>query len=295
MIKGAIAEISDNAERRSFYYTTLFVVFFHAAALYWFGVPRDTKVSFQPKNRVIVQTVKLDNFAAEISTTPKTAAKNIDQARSAPSEPSKSKQIKEEKFKAKPKEIADALPRKASPPKIKEQAKPAPKQYNTKPAAQKEKNSAKAAQAVGISEATKKKQALIEAAKAAVSKVKNSESKNSPLAEIKSSSFTPLPLVSSSNNGSAEVLGARRMTYAEEIASILKFFLHLPEYGEVDITLTLTSHGKVVDLLIVKSQNKANSSYVQANVKTIEFPPFGKNFPGENTRTFSIKLSMDTL
>jgi len=293
--RGALAEKTDDREKRSLYCTSLLVLSLHAVIFFWLGATGGAKSFPAPKHRVVVQTVKLDSFKAE------TLAEHANvKAELKESHPDTSLPI-ENKIQSQAKEkVVEEPNSKPNAKQPKSAAKPSEKvvskQVNVKPAAlDKVKKIEKKAEEIAVLEATKKKQALIEAVKASMSKIKKSESKNSELIEIKAESFAPLPIVSSGGSGHGEILGAKGISYAEEIASILKFFLQFPEYGEVDIALTLTRLGKVVDFHIVKSQNKANSKYVEANVKTIEFPPFGKNFPGESKRTFSIKLSMDTL
>lgn len=81
-------------------------------------------------------------------------------------------------------------------------------------------------------------------------------------------------------------------TYIEEIASILKLLLRLPEYAEVEMALTISRMGKVLRVNLCSSSS-CNSKYIQEHVKTISFPPFGKAFPGEQEHTFSIKLSVE--
>lgn len=57
------------------------------------------------------------------------------------------------------------------------------------------------------------------------------------------------------------------------------------------IKLTLDKSGSVVKVAIVSAESAVNKAYVEKNVATMSFPPFGTNFGNENQHTFSITLS----
>lgn len=303
MVKASVVTKNfDDSERRSFCYTTLLVVACHAALFFYLTFDSDTALLVHPKNRITVQTVKLNNVSQSQSvssgaTTPNktsSVSSTVVEKNIATQKEKATAEKKDTAIAQKPKTTVAIEKTKVSLPKKQTPAAQA-KISNTKPTDLTKKPEAKTTENAALSEAAKKKEALIAAAKASVGKINNVSQKTTSLSQIKDASFEPLPLVSQEKSGDLPAFGSRQITYAEEIANLLKTFLHLPQYGEVDITLTLTRHGKFLDLVIVKSQNKTNSKYVEANVRTIEFPPFGKNFPGETKRTFSIKLSMDTL
>jgi hypothetical protein len=74
------------------------------------------------------------------------------------------------------------------------------------------------------------------------------------------------------------------------LSSRLQSQLQLPEYGGVDIELTLSNAGKVLQLKIVQAENQRNRSYIEKAILTISFPPFGRAFAGASQHTFRIAL-----
>jgi hypothetical protein len=78
-----------------------------------------------------------------------------------------------------------------------------------------------------------------------------------------------------------------------ELTSRLKRLLKLPQYGDVDIQLTLLRSGKVAKLIVTNSQNALNKDHVEKMLPTLIFPPFGNGFAGEEQHTFKIRLSND--
>ena len=87
--------------------------------------------------------------------------------------------------------------------------------------------------------------------------------------------------------------GSKEKTYSDKVATCLKTALRLPDYGAVQIQLTLDRMGKVVKIVILKSQSEKNKQYVQNKISTLVFPPFGQHFQGLTESTFEITLQND--
>jgi colicin import membrane protein len=92
--------------------------------------------------------------------------------------------------------------------------------------------------------------------------------------------------------GSLEIdsLSSSSVSYEHELVNRLKLLLRLPQYGEVEIDLTLERSGKVAKIKILSAENSVNRQHVEKNVPTLVFPPFGNSFDGEKQHTFRIKL-----
>lgn len=84
---------------------------------------------------------------------------------------------------------------------------------------------------------------------------------------------------------------SREASYQEELVGRLKSQLQMPEYGSVDIELTLERSGKVIKLKILRDESVNNRRYIEKNVPTMRFPHFGSSFEGKTEFTFVIRLS----
>ncbi|MBS0654368.1 MAG: hypothetical protein JSR46_01195 [Verrucomicrobia bacterium] len=88
-------------------------------------------------------------------------------------------------------------------------------------------------------------------------------------------------------------LSPQERTYVDELVQRLKLQLKLPEYGEVEIQLTLSRLGKVISVVCAKSKATKNSKYVEKKLKEMHFPPFGTHFPDVQEHTFRLQLKSD--
>ncbi|MBA2728214.1 MAG: hypothetical protein H0U49_08605 [Parachlamydiaceae bacterium] len=145
--------------------------------------------------------------------------------------------------------------------------------------------------------AAKKKKLLAEAQsnlKMASSSSNNPATKNNTIALAE-----PPKTLSTLNSGSFEndisVGNSLENNYGLELTNRLKRLLKLPQYGDVDIQLTLLRSGKVSKLVITNSQNAMNKEHVEKTLPTFIFPPFGNGFAGEEQHIFKIRLSNDLL
>lgn len=82
-------------------------------------------------------------------------------------------------------------------------------------------------------------------------------------------------------------------SYESELVSRLKLTLHLPEYGDVKVKLTVSRQGKVLKAVVVSSKSSRNKEYAQKTLPGISFPRFGTNFKGHEQHTFDLCLSND--
>lgn len=140
-----------------------------------------------------------------------------------------------------------------------------------------------------------KQQALLKTARESMAKI----DKNAVVASGKSTSIPfrkpgkieKLQIEALPVGGSKAVFTDRESSYQEELASRLKLFLRLPDYGEVKVKLTLERSGKVSAVAIVSSQSDANRKYIEKTLPGLSFPGFGDNFSGHSQYTFQVSLS----
>lgn len=85
----------------------------------------------------------------------------------------------------------------------------------------------------------------------------------------------------------------REAGYHKALAEMLKKKLCLPEYGRVDLRLTLDKEGNVLAFEILSSQSEKNRFFVEENLSKLVFPSFSSYFFGEKQRTFVMILSND--
>lgn len=89
-------------------------------------------------------------------------------------------------------------------------------------------------------------------------------------------------------------LSVKESAYKDELRARLKLMLKLPQYGDVKIKLTINRQGKVSDLKVISAANQMNKEYIEKNLKKMNLPPFGSNFPGEESYTFTITISNES-
>ncbi|CDR34598.1 hypothetical protein [Criblamydia sequanensis] len=77
------------------------------------------------------------------------------------------------------------------------------------------------------------------------------------------------------------------LSHKDEVALVLKRELKLPDYGEVEISLTLKSNGQLVKADIVKTKSEVNSLYIKEGVSHLKFPP-SKNETNNVTYLFTL-------
>jgi len=78
--------------------------------------------------------------------------------------------------------------------------------------------------------------------------------------------------------------------YEQELAQRLHKLVRLPEYGEVEILLTLNRDGSVDKIEILAAESEMNRQYIQKQLPHLRFLTFGKQFPKEKQHTFMLVL-----
>lgn len=71
----------------------------------------------------------------------------------------------------------------------------------------------------------------------------------------------------------AEERGSGEGEYQATLIGYLKESLHLPDYGEVKVQLTLRADGSVVNLLVIKTESEKNREYLELHLPHLRFPP----------------------
>lgn len=144
-----------------------------------------------------------------------------------------------------------------------------------------------------------KKNALIADALSSLDNSEKVSSERKNLQEKGSSSMAKGPsrvesLASDSYASSAAgSMTKEERSYESELVSRLKLALHLPEYGDVKVKLTVSRQGKVLKVAVTSSKSVRNKEYVQKTLPGISFPRFGTNFKGQEQHTFDLCLSPD--
>lgn len=113
----------------------------------------------------------------------------------------------------------------------------------------------------------------------------NAATKDSPKLIGKLQTDSQAELLSGNDAGGA---------YQEVLIGRLKSQLQLPEYGCVDVELTLSKAGKVLKLKVLRDENAKNRLYIEKHLPAMHFPPFDSSFQGKSEYTFVIRLSNET-
>ncbi|MBX3718406.1 MAG: flagellar hook-length control protein FliK [Parachlamydiales bacterium] len=62
--------------------------------------------------------------------------------------------------------------------------------------------------------------------------------------------------------------------------------LHLPEFGEVKIQLTLRQDGSVAKLVVLNTESEKNKRYLEGSLPKLQFPSFNGSFAKKKEHTF---------
>lgn len=88
-------------------------------------------------------------------------------------------------------------------------------------------------------------------------------------------------------------LGAREISYRDEVAYRIKTALRLPDNNEVKLKLILNRNGRVASVHVIASGSAKNKEYIDKTVPTLIFPDFGNRFRDAAQSTFLITLNKD--
>ena len=201
-------------------------------------------------------------------------------------------EVIESKPLAKPK--AKPAPQKSSPKK--KSAAPQKQKQIVRKSAPKPATPAKKAAVSAAKTKTQqtKQQALLAQAQESIAKIRGGRAtidanQNAPRADLQIPQLTLTAMATDDTAG----WSAQELSYRDELAGRLKLQLKLPEYGGVKLKLTLLRSGQVAKVKIVEAGSQRNRSYVENQLPTLLFPPFGTHFGQEPEYTFAITLNND--
>lgn len=135
------------------------------------------------------------------------------------------------------------------------------------------------------------KERILEKAKENIAKLRETRDNFNAARESKSLELGDVGVIKSLSIDSHETVNSEDSGYYGTLSSRMKQALRLPEIGIVRILLTLDRQGSVVALEVVETKSEYNKKFVEATLKKVQFPPFGKCFEGEGRHTFSITLA----
>ena len=199
---------------------------------------------------------------------------------------------------APPKKVTPPTPTPApTPPKPKVAVddKKAKEAKEAKEKAEKEKQQQQAIAAEKQRVEYEKQQALITQAQERIANIGKNRDKIGSIASSKSAiSEGPKSIaaleIDTLNTAGGPPLSDKEVSYLQEVASRLKLQLRLPQYGEVNIKLTLQRSGKVAKVIVTSAESNENKKYVEKTVPTLNFPSFGSQLGNVDEYTFSFIL-----
>lgn len=120
---------------------------------------------------------------------------------------------------------------------------------------------------------------------ASIAKIEGKKQNLSQKQQIsRSQTFTPIQLhIDSINNGPSADFDS---DYPNLMIGYLHQFLHLPEFGEVKIQLTLRQDGSVAKLVVLNTESEKNKRYLEGNLPLLKFPSFNGSFAKKKEHTF---------
>lgn len=100
----------------------------------------------------------------------------------------------------------------------------------------------------------------------------------------RSQAFTPIQLhIDSTETGSSADADS---DYPNLMIGYLHQSLHLPEFGEVKIQLTLRQDGSVAKLVVLNTESDKNKRYLEGSLPRLHFPSFSGSFAKKTEHTF---------
>ncbi len=76
--------------------------------------------------------------------------------------------------------------------------------------------------------------------------------------------------------------------YTDALVQCLHQSLHLPEFGEVKIQLTLRQDGTVAKLVVLNAESEKNKTYLENHLPRLKFPNLEGSFAQKKECTFSL-------
>lgn len=84
-------------------------------------------------------------------------------------------------------------------------------------------------------------------------------------------------------------------SYRDELVRRLRLLLRLPDYGAVQVEVTLSKSGQVQHIEILSSASRLNRAYVESTLPTVRFASFSGELAGLKEKTFLLTLENDGL
>ena len=84
-------------------------------------------------------------------------------------------------------------------------------------------------------------------------------------------------------------LDSKETEYQLELVSYLQEALHLPDYGEVKMEITLRPDGSVANLKVLEAESAKNKSYLEKSLPLLRLPMYDKTM-----RTFVLTFCNET-
>jgi outer membrane biosynthesis protein TonB len=78
--------------------------------------------------------------------------------------------------------------------------------------------------------------------------------------------------------------------YISSLTQHLHASLHLPDFGEVKIELTLQQDGTVAKLKVLKAESDHNKKYLESHLPLLKFPHLTGSFARKNEYTFTVNF-----
>ena len=180
-----------------------------------------------------------------------------------------------------PKKPQEKLLKKPPPPKKVE--KPAPKPTKKDPSDSLLKKEKEDKRAELLAQAEKSMRALEK------KEISKKEEKKNTLG--KNSIAIPQKIETLHIDAGGKMLTETEATYRDALATELKRFLRLPEWGEMKVELTLARTGAVEKVAVIDGKSVLNRTYLESTLPTLKFSQFSKNFIGHTQYTFVITLT----
>jgi hypothetical protein len=119
-----------------------------------------------------------------------------------------------------------------------------------------------------------------------IAKIEEKEDKQTKAKKTKAAALTPLVL-------QIDVPEHAQSTQMDEdyIAALtekLHASLHLPDFGEVKIELTLNQEGTVAKLKVLKAESQQNRKYLETELPRLRFPLFSGCYAKQTAHTFTL-------
>lgn len=78
------------------------------------------------------------------------------------------------------------------------------------------------------------------------------------------------------------------LSYTASLVKELTQMLQLPEYGEVKIKIIVSPAGKIIELLVLQAESKANKLYLEKCLPNIVLPKYNEKVTLNNEQTFTL-------